>query len=671
MTLLTCRPPVLVEASADWRLEPASLEFPATVVGQERRLSVTLTNASRVNGVMLLEVAAPFSAPPRLEVPAGESVVFDVFFLPRETGVATQTVQLRSSTQTVSLELSARATAPVSCPAATAPCRATQPTPEGLCVEVDAVDGQGCSSPCIENGSCRQGQCVGRARGCDDRDACTADACDELRGCTHLPVVCAAPSSPCQAAQCNAASGCSAVEVADGTPCGANTCLTAKVCVAGQCREVPSPDGSSCAPATACRGAGACRQGACLVPPATTLGSAWTYQVPAGSTLTFPGVGDRAGNVYWLETVGGTTQLVSVDFDGVERFRARMAGAANPGASWPAASSPLMLVSETQLVVLLRDESPANGPGHRIEARSAVDGSLQWSRARADLVAPLGLTPGLPLWVTSAGVVGAGRVFLTLRTNAGGAAWTSWLVALEASNGALAWKAQSQYLTGAVADESSVYTSEDLGHHTLKAFSYDGALRWSLDAAGTPTSASAGKLFLVNPSMVRDAQTGALTQAAPNPAAAHEIDGVPRLPDDGVRPDVVVEHLVMQLGLGRRGGLRSAFHRRHDEHVRAPVSRQLIPDTAARAVGGALVAARPEGHRVGAGHQERVWPADAEAVREATVAGNHRPVDHRPEVIDVVVQGPVELADEHHARRGSQELLRQARALDVQLARVG
>jgi len=501
-------------------MAPSGVEFARTLVGESARATVVFTNGSRAPRSVELDVQAPFSGPTSVEVGGGESASVELLFLPTAVGSFAQRATVTSEQQRLPLELEGVAAAPVDCPAGPAPCRATRATAEGTCIEVNAEDGLACSTPCVEAGACHQGRCLGQPRRCDDSDACTTDACAEATGCAHLEVACPTPMNPCEVATCDARAGCGVVEVADGTSCGENTCVTAKVCLSGVCREVSSPEGSSCAPPSTCQAAGRCQQGRCAQPPPRPLTPAWSYQAAAGATLTFPGVGDRAGNVYWLESTGSTTQLVSVARDGVERFRRPVAGVPNPGSTYPVETSPLFLSSDTQLVLLMREPGGANTAQHRVEARSALDGALQWSRGRADLAMPLGLNPGVPLWMMSGGAVSSPpRLFLNLRINEGGAAWTSWIVALEPSTGAFVWKQASTYLAVALADVDTIYTYEDLWRHELIALSAaTGARRWSLDVTGSaaiPVVAFAGRLYTLYPSAIRDATTGAASATPP------------------------------------------------------------------------------------------------------------------------------------------------------------
>lgn len=512
--LVGCRAPALVGTGGEVAMAPARVEFPRTLVGDSARATVVFTNQSRARRSVGLELQAPFSGPSFVELGGGESAAVELLFLPTAVGSFAQRVTVTSEQQTLSLELDGVAIAPVDCPAGPAPCRAMRATAEGTCIEVNAPESSACSTACVEAGVCELGQCVGQLRRCDDQNACTTDACAEATGCLHAEVPCAAPMNPCEAAVCDPLTGCGAVEVVDGTACGENTCVTAKVCLSGVCREVTAPEGSSCAPASTCQAAGRCEQGRCAQPPPAPLTPAWRYQAPAGVTLTFTGVGDRSGNVYWLESTGTTTQLVSVARDGVERFRRPVAGAPNPGSTYPVETSPLFLSSDTQLVLLLRDPGGANTNQHRIEARSAIDGSLQWARGRADLATPLGLNPGVPLWMMSGGAVSTPpRIFLNLRINEGGAAWSSWIVALEPSTGAFLWKQPSTYLAATIADDEGIYTYEDLWRHELIAISAaTGARRWSLDVTGSaaiPVGAFGGSVYTLYPSVIRDANTGA------------------------------------------------------------------------------------------------------------------------------------------------------------------
>lgn len=130
----------------------------------------------------------------------------------------------------------------------------------GSCNHPALADGAACDadgSACTVADSCQQGSCVaGAAPGCDDGNACTADACDPMTGCIHTPQAGACPDS--------------------------DACTQGEVCVQGSCAKTPiSCDDSnlctddSCDPQTGCvhtaaadgtacdEGKGACQLGVC------------------------------------------------------------------------------------------------------------------------------------------------------------------------------------------------------------------------------------------------------------------------------------------------------------------------------------------------------------------------------------------------------------------------
>jgi len=78
-------------------------------------------------------------------------------------------------------------------------------------------------SACTTGDTCAGGTCGGKPVACDDKNPCTADACDLAKGCTHTDT-----SAACS----------------DG-----NACTEADACQGGACKPGPSPncdDGSSC-----------------------------------------------------------------------------------------------------------------------------------------------------------------------------------------------------------------------------------------------------------------------------------------------------------------------------------------------------------------------------------------------------------------------------------------
>lgn len=112
---------------------------------------------------------------------------------------------------------------------------------------------------------------------CTDTNPRTVDSCSPTAGCQHLDgALCPSPSNRCPAAVCDPVTGCSEVMVADGTSCGAFSCQSASVCIAGQCVVRRPPEFSRCANASPCQGAdGSCRNGVCVSSGPTDIAAAW------------------------------------------------------------------------------------------------------------------------------------------------------------------------------------------------------------------------------------------------------------------------------------------------------------------------------------------------------------------------------------------------------------
>lgn len=128
---------------------------------------------------------------------------------------------------------------------------------------------------CTTADSCSAGACVGGGPlDCDDKNVCTADTCDQHKGCTHVaqagacddgsvctnaeqcdggachggtPKDCA-DSDPCTADSCDAKTGC-AHAAASGALCtDGSLCTHDDTCTAGSCQGVPvtCSDGNPC-----------------------------------------------------------------------------------------------------------------------------------------------------------------------------------------------------------------------------------------------------------------------------------------------------------------------------------------------------------------------------------------------------------------------------------------
>ena len=326
LVLTACADSFVVSVGSAELAFPERVDFLPTALNFPRSRAVRVVNRSRVARSLIVAVAPPFTAVTTLEVPGGTEVSLELVFTPTALGPVSGTLFLDE----VEVLISGEGVEAPACAASNA-CELLTFDPDSLtCVRTLKEDDANCEDElqCIEAGTCRSGVCVGRAARCDDADACTTDACSIGRGCQHATTECVAPTNPCLAATCDALLGCSSAPVQDGTPCGAVSCALANICMLGTCRAVVPPDGFTCAPESACRGEGVCRQQACVIPPATALSPRWSYTSSDGD-FRFEGTTDTQGNWYWLECGGPTKPTnptyrcttVSVTAEGFDRFR--------------------------------------------------------------------------------------------------------------------------------------------------------------------------------------------------------------------------------------------------------------------------------------------------------------------------------------------------------------
>ena len=225
--------------------EPAAVRFEETFVGAVRRSELTISNRGDSPGSVTFAPTPPFTLTPlQVVVTKGESVTVAVEFAPEAAG--SFSVELVVGDQLVRLE--GLAVAPPQC-ADPGVCRAaTFDLTNGQCVTQLIPAGTPCETRCTR-GTCSGAACVGVDRDCDDRDACTVDACAEAEGCVHAPRTCAAPDNPCLVARCDSLEGCVAEPVQDGTLCGPDRCALPEVsvCLAGACVTRVRPATGRCA----------------------------------------------------------------------------------------------------------------------------------------------------------------------------------------------------------------------------------------------------------------------------------------------------------------------------------------------------------------------------------------------------------------------------------------
>ncbi|MBN2358587.1 MAG: hypothetical protein JXR83_03990 [Deltaproteobacteria bacterium] len=157
----------------------------------------------------------------------------------------------------------------------------------GRCRHAARSGGCDDSNRCTEHDRCLDGVCSGDAIACDDGIDCTLDYCDPAAGCAALPdsARCGASGDPCRVAICDPATGCSVVAAVDGTECGPRSCAELAVCVAGQCRSGPAPDGLPCDDGDPCTTGDRCSGGHCLATSHGTFGVAVPTEVDLGSDV--------------------------------------------------------------------------------------------------------------------------------------------------------------------------------------------------------------------------------------------------------------------------------------------------------------------------------------------------------------------------------------------------
>lgn len=235
----------LTGGTGQLRVAPESLDLGSVYVGSSASRQLELQNDGRAPIEVAVVVEGPFVASLTMLVLAGGSTeLVSVSFSPSVPGAARGVVRLGDVEVALSgegLEVPACAASPV--------CRVVHfDLSAARCVETNAADGLACETRCL-TGGCQAGECRGALKGCDDADACTTDACDEVAGCSHQPRTCPAPANPCLLARCDSASGCGTEPAPDGTLCGPDDCTAREVdvCVNAVCSRRARPDSARCA----------------------------------------------------------------------------------------------------------------------------------------------------------------------------------------------------------------------------------------------------------------------------------------------------------------------------------------------------------------------------------------------------------------------------------------
>ena len=246
LTVGACRcAPITHPGSRDLAV-PDRVDFGDCTTSSSVSRMVAITNRAAGTAYVQLQVFGPFSIQrePALEVPGGASAEAVVAFRPTASGPMLGALHVLLDDGVLAIQLTGNGVP--ECSSDDTCQSSTFDSIRQECVLAAASDGVVCQSRCVTGGQCHGGTCYGQSQSCDDRDACTVDACSETGACLHLPRPCPVTAA-CKVAACDPTSGaCSARDVLDGTPCGPTQCATALVCIAGECvaRPVPGVDGS-------------------------------------------------------------------------------------------------------------------------------------------------------------------------------------------------------------------------------------------------------------------------------------------------------------------------------------------------------------------------------------------------------------------------------------------
>ncbi len=124
------------------------------------------------------------------------------------------------------------------------------PLDEGECLDGDA---------CTIGDHCEAGECVGTIIDCDDKNSCTEDSCNDLGGCSSVPIAALCDDEdPCTVGDIckeGVCTGSVALTCDDGNPCTDDSC--------GEEGCVFTPNGAECDDGNACTTGDACLEGKC------------------------------------------------------------------------------------------------------------------------------------------------------------------------------------------------------------------------------------------------------------------------------------------------------------------------------------------------------------------------------------------------------------------------
>ncbi len=399
---LGCRcgaPPVLGGVELGFRVSGDTVDFGRVLEGAQVLRQVTLFSESRAETAVAVSTEGPFAAAAEVLVPPGSSVDVAVTFTAgnaRELGA----LVLSANGKSVKVPLVGEGVRPLPC-VASAPCRTSRfDLDTGRCVEADSPEGARCTpaDECLENGTCRSGQCLGTPRTCDDQNKCTSDACAKGLGCVHTPVVCPTPTAACRVATCDPLAGCGEGPAPDEFVCGSVDCKISNLCISGVCKPLKTVDGVRCSLPTPCQGAGACRNEVCVRPDAGELVPDYALSLPfapVGALPREPVLLAHQSNLFWQTCGDGGVDagcfLSSFTGTGFQRFFASLEDAgASASALVQVGDGGVVLLSEDGLRVLHvgSGQALASLPFSALSPPDAgLDGGRYLPRSAADRVA--------------------------------------------------------------------------------------------------------------------------------------------------------------------------------------------------------------------------------------------------------------------------------------------
>ena len=468
-----CQKQSLIGANGVLRVDESQLDFGERWLESKTTKQLQLANTGRAALSIRFSTSGPFEVNSPLLLGGGESVALEVSFTPTELGAveAKLSIEIEGGQQLLTL----RGTGIDPPPCDSIICRtATLDAVTARCVLTPVPDGEACGDACLERAHCEAGGCVGDAKSCDDRDRCTVDACDSSSGCTHAPVICR-PSNPCMIGRCDPTSGCVESPALDGIGCGEADCITAHVCIQGQCVSRAVPDGAACGKTTVCQAEGRCAAQVCVQPAASSLVKLWSHQVIANH-WTIGLVGDDAGSVFTVECANAGTfraqcELLSLAVDGAVRFRTPFPYVSDTGSGGTGGQ---LIVAGSVVIVAVEPS--------RILAVNRVSGLIAWSLDTRTLgLFPPSVTHVRPVAVS---FDGARTIVVALEASSSGSIGASALAGLELSTGALvhSFPLPAQATSLVLDREANIYLGHGSGGgiwlDTLTSFDASWAVRW-------------------------------------------------------------------------------------------------------------------------------------------------------------------------------------------------